>query len=87
MQSAPGVGSTFTLYLPQTYVTPGAAAQERSVAHHARCCSEQGREGYSRSRVDVILPRHGALATEELVEDLVIDDDRNLIAAGRLRRC
>ncbi len=30
LQSAPGVGSTFTLYLPQTYVTPAAGAQERS---------------------------------------------------------
>ena len=30
LQSAPGVGSTFTLYLPQTYVTP--AAQPKSEA-------------------------------------------------------
>ena len=36
LQSAPGVGSTFTLYLPQTYVAPSAGAQERSPEDHPR---------------------------------------------------
>ena len=38
LQSAPGVGSTFTLYLPQTYIAPAQAAQERSAEDHAGPC-------------------------------------------------
>ena len=32
LQSAPGAGSTFTLYLPQTYVAPGVDRQDRASA-------------------------------------------------------
>ena len=34
LQSAPGVGSTFTLYLPQTYVAQVATAKTRNAARH-----------------------------------------------------
>ena len=43
LQSAPGVGSTFTLYLPQTYVAPAQTAQERSAEDHSDSCSIKSR--------------------------------------------
>jgi HAMP domain-containing protein/signal transduction histidine kinase/DNA-binding response OmpR family regulator len=78
LQSAPGVGSTFTLYLPQAYVTP--AQQPKSEALRSTPILLEEAAVVPSSEVDVILPAT-AMNTEELVEDLVIDDDRNLIQA------
>ncbi|MBZ5606167.1 MAG: response regulator, partial [Acidobacteriia bacterium] len=78
LQSVPGAGSTFTLYLPQTYITttqlPKSEALMTPVLLEQAVTPDAAADG-----VDVILP---ALKDEELVEDLVLDDDRNLIEPG-----
>ena len=58
LQSAPGVGSTFTLYLPQTYVAPAPAAQERGAARRTPVLLAARPRGAARrtATVDIILP-------------------------------
>jgi len=72
----PGAGSTFTLYLPQVYVTP--VQQPKSEGMLSTPILMEQAAAFPTAEVDVILPAT-ALNTEGLVEDLVIDDDRNLI--------
>jgi CheY-like chemotaxis protein len=80
LQSVPGIGSTFTLYLPQAYITP--AQQPRSEALRSTpVLLEQAASKPSSRESDAILPI-APLPTEELVEDLVIDDDRNVVQPG-----
>jgi HAMP domain-containing protein/signal transduction histidine kinase/CheY-like chemotaxis protein len=79
LQSVPGVGSTFTLYLPQTYVAP--AQPSKSEALKTTPVQLEQAAAVQEPQVDVILPS-SPLGDQELVEDLVIDDDRNLIQPG-----
>ncbi len=80
LQSLPGVGSTFTLYLPQIYVAMQSSIKAeipRPATTHST--AEDGLNGSTHTRVDVILPPPTTSPTT-IVEDLAIDDDRNTIA-------
>jgi HAMP domain-containing protein/CheY-like chemotaxis protein/signal transduction histidine kinase len=74
LQSAVGRGSIFTFYLPQTYIAsaPKPEAGDRPVAL-------SDRELRSRGDLDVILSPSGNPVPPELVEELAVDDDRNLV--------
>jgi CheY-like chemotaxis protein len=78
LQSAPGVGSTFTLYLPQTYVTPAQAPKSEALKITPIQLDQVA--GAPEVEVDLILS--SPLEHQELAEELVLDDDRNLIQAG-----
>jgi CheY-like chemotaxis protein/signal transduction histidine kinase/HAMP domain-containing protein len=80
LESAPGQGSTFTLYLPQTYL--GAVVQPKSDSVAPLSSVETVPE---EARIDLILPPKpkpatAGLSDEELAE--MIDDDRNAIQPG-----
>jgi HAMP domain-containing protein/CheY-like chemotaxis protein/signal transduction histidine kinase len=67
LSSTPGKGSTFTLYLPQTYVGPTTASTVVRGEIHSRPVS--------------LLPPSSVSATEHLPER--IEDDRNDLEAGK----
>ncbi|HLJ51578.1 MAG TPA: HAMP domain-containing protein [Bryobacteraceae bacterium] len=69
LQSSLGRGSTFTLYLPQAYISSAPKVETLDTA-----AIRKAAETHAISEVDLILP-----AASVTVEDLVVDDDRNLI--------
>jgi len=77
LQSAPTVGSTFTLYLPQTYVTPMQMPKSEALRITPIMLEQAANPN---DNVDLILtsPLEGQVLTEELV----LDDDRNIIQPG-----
>jgi CheY-like chemotaxis protein/two-component sensor histidine kinase len=83
LQSATGTGSTFTLYLPQTYVaiaSPGKAELQWTapVNEGPRLTAALQVEAAEEQGVDFILPTPSPAAAA-LVHEIEIDDDRNLI--------
>ena len=88
LQSAPGAGSTFTLYLPQTYVAQvstvkNEAPQVAPAAEFARtfAVGVNGLEDSGAEGLDMILPPPSTTPAV-VVHDIEIDDDRNLIHPG-----
>ncbi|MBV9744134.1 MAG: HAMP domain-containing protein, partial [Acidobacteriia bacterium] len=83
LESAPGAGSTFTLYLPQTYIGAVVAPKTEFPQIAASLSTvESIAEG---ARMDLVLPppkpkAASVLSDEELAE--MIDDDRNLVQPG-----
>ncbi len=78
LQSAPGVGSTFTLYLPQTYVTP--VQQPKSEALKITPVLMEQAAVAPAGEVDLILT--SPIGEQELANEIALDDDRHLIHAG-----
>ena len=83
LQSMPGVGSAFTLYLPQMYVSqpqPPRSEALKTTPMLLEPAEAQGVDGAA-DQVDLILPST-PLEDDELAEDVVVDDDRNVVAPG-----
>ena len=73
LQSNLGRGSTFTLYLPQAYTSPAPKLEAVDTVAIRKVT-----ETHPTSQVDLILPSPNSVG----VEDLEIDDDRNMIVHG-----
>jgi HAMP domain-containing protein/signal transduction histidine kinase/DNA-binding response OmpR family regulator len=71
LQSAPGAGSTFTLYLPQTYMAPVTAVKAETPGDSAIAAPLD-------RTLDIILPPPAA-APDAVVHEIELDDDRHLI--------
>ncbi len=78
LQSSMGQGSVFTLYLPQTYISSVPKTDINEILH------VETSEPDSRGGMDLILPPSASPVSAELVEEMAVDDDRNLLAADDL---
>jgi CheY-like chemotaxis protein len=87
LQSSPGVGSTFTLYLPQTYVaqvSPAKIDMQRTVQGADNRPAQPAADGAGvpgTERLEFILPSASS-PPAAVVHDIEIDDDRHLIRPG-----
>jgi signal transduction histidine kinase/DNA-binding response OmpR family regulator len=77
LQSQPGHGSTFTLYLPQTYSTPAfAPVPSEPEAHDMEIAAPE-----PVANLDVILPTPRT-SVPAVIETVTMEDDRNNIHPG-----
>ena len=79
LQSAVGSGSVFTLYLPQVYISSAPKSGGNEIPSRLAAVAAGEKNSLD---VDLILAEASNPATVELVEEMVVDDDRNLIEAG-----
>jgi HAMP domain-containing protein/signal transduction histidine kinase/DNA-binding response OmpR family regulator len=86
LQSTPAVGSTFTLYLPQTYVALVSTGkpETRRIPSEGPWPAAVPSDGAGAQEVeagDFILPAPSSSPTA-VVHDIEVDDDRNLVQPG-----
>jgi len=79
LQSTPGIGSTFTLYLPQTYAAP--LAQMRTEGQRPTSLAVELPAAPVETNGAVAIP-DGQSAASAALEEFVIEDDRNAIRPG-----
>jgi len=80
LQSQPGHGSTFTLYLPQTYSSPAFAPRTEAREEESMAAVAMAAHSHT-ANLDVILPTPRT-SVPTVIETVTIDDDRNTIQAG-----
>jgi CheY-like chemotaxis protein len=81
LESAPGVGSTFTLYLPQVYVSTMQAKVTDVPRLHPSSDTLAPMPTVEENTINALSPPRLGV-TEILAEDLAVEDDRNSIKPG-----
>ncbi|HTP87455.1 MAG TPA: HAMP domain-containing protein [Bryobacteraceae bacterium] len=82
LQSAPGLGSTFTLYLPQSYVAPVAVLKPDVQPRPAEIWAGDGAMASPLDEaLDIILPAPPSTPAA-VVHDIDLEDDRHVIQPG-----
>jgi CheY-like chemotaxis protein/signal transduction histidine kinase len=77
LQSTVGRGSTFTLYLPQVYIS----SAPKTDLPEGPASVERASSG---ADYDMFLSSTNSSVPKELVEEMVVEDDRNLVTQGDL---
>jgi len=78
LQSTVGRGSIFTLYLPQVYISSAPKPEIGEAGLSLKADTRQIAAG----DMDLILTPSPSPVPAEMVEDMVVDDDRNLVERG-----